>query len=124
MYRKAVELDSDDPITRAAFGNALAMQGKYADAAHEGAAAIQLFNAIISNSQLASASGKTLTAHKIIAQQETAHYYSQIRQIDESIETYEDIVNCLDTFDTTSEGWSMIAQAVSSDFRTLVDNKK
>lgn len=27
MYRKAVELDSDDPITRAAFREALAMQG-------------------------------------------------------------------------------------------------
>lgn len=124
MYRKAVELDSDDPITRAAFREALAMQGKYADAAYEGAAAIQLFSAYISNSRLASASGKTLTAHKIITQQETAHYCSQIEQIDESIETYEDIVNCLDTFDTTSEGWNMIAQAMSLYFRTLVDNKK
>lgn len=42
----------------------------------------------------------------------------------ESVQTYEDIANSLDSFDTTSHEWSLIAQAISPYFRTLVSSKK
>lgn len=123
MYMMALELDSSDSIARSGFGLALAAQEKYADAARESSAAIELFAAAIRKGEPSPNPNYSLASYKIDTQQEYATHCLNAGNTSEAFRAYECATKDLETFDINADGWEEMASITASYFYDLYSKK-
>lgn len=124
MYKKAVELDSNDGPIRAGLGATFAAQDKFEDAVRETSASIDLHIAAIDRGEPSPDPDFSLISRLMTTRQELATYYVNIEKVDLAVQQYEIIIKEFGGCDPTATDWDELLSIVVAYYHTLTNDKR